>query len=165
MSVKASFFQTERSDWFFVISATLVFVFALFVTAWDFIMIQKMFFRFGTVNAVGLILFSIGVVIRLIGKRTLGKYYSYGLRTLPNHKLIKHGIYRYVRHPISLAAIIYSIGIPLFLSSLYGFFIMLGLIPLIPYRIGIEEKMLIEKFGDEYREYVKKTKKLLPFIY
>jgi len=157
-------FRAERADWVFVISATLVFVLALLVTAWDFIQIQKMIYRFGMVNAVGLVLFLIGVVIRIVGKRTLGKYYSYGLRTLPNHRLIKHGIYRHVRHPISLAAIIYSVGIPLFLS-LSGFLLMLGLIPLILYRIKIEEKMLIDKFGDEYREYMKKTKKLIPYIY
>jgi protein-S-isoprenylcysteine O-methyltransferase Ste14 len=42
---------------------------------------------------------------------------------------------------------------------------MFGLVPLILYRIGIEEKMLIEKFGDEYVEYMKKTKKLIPNVY
>jgi len=158
-------FQTERADLGFVIPATLVFVIALLLTALDFILIQKLIYRFGIVNAVGLALFLIGVVIRAVGKRTLGKYYSYGLRTLPDHKLIKHGIYKHIRHPISLAAIIYDAGIPLFFSSLCGFLLMLGLIPLMSYRIKIEEKMLIEKFGDEYREYMKKTKKLIPFIY
>ena len=149
----------------FVIPATLVFALALLVAALDFIYIQKGVYRFGIVNAAGLALFLIGVVIRFVGKRTLGKYYSYGLRTLSDHKLVKHGIYKHIRHPISLAAIIYDVGIPLFFSSLYGFLLMLGLIPLMLYRIKIEEKMLIEKFGDEYREYMKKTKKLIPFIY
>jgi len=138
-------FWTEREDWGFVISATLVFALALLLTALDFILIQKLIYRFGIVNAVGLTLFLIGVIIRLVGKRTLGKYYSYGLRTMPDHKLIKHGIYKHIRHPISLAAIIYDMGIPLFFSSLYGFLLMLGLIPLMLYRIKIEEKMLIEK--------------------
>jgi len=158
-------FQTARADWSFIISATLIFVLALLVTAWDFIQIQKMIYRFEMINVIGLILFLIGIVIRIVGKRTLGKYYSYGLRTLPNHELVKHGIYKHIRHPISLAAIIYTVGIPLFFSGMYGFFLMLGLIPLILYRIKIEEKMLIEKFGDEYREYMEKTKKLIPFIY
>jgi len=158
-------FETEKADRVFIISATLIFVLALLVTAWDFVQIQKMIYRFDIINAVGLILFLIGVIIRRVGKKTLGKYYAYGLRTLPNQKLIKHGIYKHIRHPISLAAIIYDVGIPLFFSSLYGFFIMLGLIPLLLYRIKIEEKMLLEKFGDEYREYMRKTKKLIPFIY
>lgn len=36
---------------------------------------------------------------------------------------------------------------------------MLGLVPLILYRIRIEERMLIQKFGDEYQEYMKKPKR------
>jgi len=162
--VKTSF-KTEKEDWPFIIPATLIFVLALLLTVWDFVLVQRMIYRFGIVNAAGLILFVTGVVLRIIGRLTLGKYYSYGLRTLPSHKLIKHGIYKHIRHPISLAAILYSIGIPLFFSSLYGFLLMLGLIPLILYRIKIEEKMLIEKFGDEYREYMKKTEKMIPLVY
>jgi len=42
---------------------------------------------------------------------------------------------------------------------------MLGLIPCFLFRIKIEENMLIEKFGDEYREYMKDTKKIIPFIF
>lgn len=163
--MKLSFFKTKREDWVFIIPASLVFFLALFVTVWDFVQVQGMVYSFGIVNVVGLGLFLIGFSIRRVAKRTLGEYYSYGLRTLSNHELIKHGIYKYVRHPISLAAIIYSMGIPLVFSSLYGFLLMLGLIPLFLYRIRIEESMLLEKFGNEYREYMKKTKKIIPFVY
>jgi len=48
---------------------------------------------------------------------------------------------------------------------MYGFLIMLGLILLILYRLKLEEKMLVDKFGDEYREYMKNTKRLIPFTY
>ena len=137
----------------------------LLVTAWDFIILQGMTYRLGFLSSIGWALFIIGVIIRAAGKRTLRKYYAYGLRTLPNHKLIKHGIYKHIRHPISLAVLIYVPGMPLIFSSLYGFLLTLGLIPLILYRIKIEEKMLIEKFGNEYREYMKKTKKIIPFVY
>ena len=163
--MKPSFSKTEREDWGFIITASLVFFLAMFVTVWDFVQVQRMIFGFGIVNFVGLGLFLIGFSIRRVAKRTLGKYYSYDLRTLSDHKLIKHGIYSYVRHPISLAAIIYSLGIPLVFSSLCGFLLMLGLIPLFLYRIGIEESMLLEKFGEEYRDYMKKTKKIIPFVY
>jgi protein-S-isoprenylcysteine O-methyltransferase Ste14 len=64
-----------------------------------------------------------------------------------------------------LAALIYTPAIPLVFSSGYGFLVMLGIIPLFIYRIRIEEKMLIEKFGDEYLQYMKRTKKLIPFFY
>jgi len=95
---------------------------------------------------------------RLIGKGTLRKYYSYGLKILPEHELVKKGIYKHIRHPIYLAFIIYSIGISLFFLGLYGFITMLGLIPLILYRIKIEENMLLERFGVEYDEYMERSK-------
>jgi len=153
----------ERADWHFLFIATLIWVSALIVTAWDFIAVQGMNYRFGIVSAIGLSFGLTGVSIRRIAKRTPGKYYSYGLKTLRDHKTIKHGIYKYIRHPCYLAMILYSMGIPLFLSSLYGFLLILALLPCILYRIRIEEYMLTEKFGDKYRKYMTKTKKLFPF--
>jgi protein-S-isoprenylcysteine O-methyltransferase Ste14 len=161
----ALLFETEREDRAFVVLASLVFVLALLVSVWEFVTVQGMVFRFSVLSVTGLVLFVVGVGIRLVGKRTLGKYYSYGLRLLPDHKLVTGGIYRYVRHPISLAVLVYDPGIPLIFSSLYGFLITLALVPLILYRITIEERMLIQKFGDEYRNYMRRTKKIIPFLY
>lgn len=114
---------------------------------------------------VGFVLVVIGVIIRIVAEKTLGKYYSYGLRILPNHKLVRYGVYKHIRHPISFAMLMYSFGASLIFTSVYGFTLMLGLIPFILYRIRIEENMLLEEFGDEYREYMKRTKKIIPFIY
>ena len=161
----ALLFETENKDLPFVVLASVVFFSALVVSFWEFVTVQGMVFRFNMLSITGLVLFVIGVCIRFVGKRTLGKYYSYGLRLLPDHKLVTSGIYGYVRHPISLAVLVYDPGIPLIFSSLYGFLITLALIPLILYRVKIEERMLIEKFGDEYRAYMQRTKKLIPFIY
>jgi protein-S-isoprenylcysteine O-methyltransferase Ste14 len=163
--VKISLLQTKRKDWTIIIPVAIIFFSSLLVALWDFVTFQGMVFRANIVTVAGLVLFLIGIVIRQVGKKTLGKYYSYGLRTLENHQLIKHGIYKYIRHPISLAAIMYSIGVPLIFLSLIGFFLMVMIIPFILYRVEIEERMLVEKFGDEYREYMKVTKKLIPFVY
>ena len=163
--MKISLFQTSEADRVFVIAATLVFFLSLLVAFLDFWLIQGMIFRLSPISLVGFVLFILGVVLRAVGRITLGRYYAYGLKMLPDHKLVAHGIYRYVRHPISLAAILYPVGIPLTFSSLYGFAIMLLIIPSILYRLRIEERMLIDKFGDEYRQYMQKTKKLIPFIY
>jgi len=158
-------FRTIKEDWFFIIPTTVLWVLSIGVSTWDYTIKHGMTYRFNSMNLFGLLLFIVGVAIRIIGKITLGKYYSYGLTIKPDHDLVTHGIYRYVRHPIILAAIIYSMAIPLVFSSLYGFVIMLGLVPFMVYRIGIEERMLLEHFGDEYREYIKRTKKMIPFIY
>ena len=158
-------FKTLKTDESFMVSATLIFVIGLLVAMWDFIQLQKAIWTLGLLNGLGLAVFVGGTVLRQVGKRTLGRSYSYGLRTLNDQKLIQHGVYRHIRHPITLAAIIYTPAIPLVLSSLYGFLVMLGIVPLFLYRIGNEEKMLIEKFGPKYIQYMKRTKRLIPLIY
>ena len=158
-------FKTLKLDWGFIVLTTLIFALGLLVTVWDYIQLQKMAYGLGLMNAVALAFFAAGTILRQLGKRTLGRYYSYGLRTLKDQKLIQHGVYKYVRHPITLAALIYTPAIPLIFSSLYGFVVMLGIVPLFLFRIRIEEKMLVEKFGDEYRQYMRRTKKLIPLIY
>jgi protein-S-isoprenylcysteine O-methyltransferase Ste14 len=82
------------------------------------------------------------------------------LQIVENHKLVKDGLYKHVRHEIFRAFLV-----QLFLSSLIGFVFSIIAICLLLIRIQIEESMLIEKFGDEYEEYKKNTKKLIPFIY
>ena len=164
--VKTSLFQTERVDKIarYYIRIILLFL-GLIVTLWDFVLIQEMAVRLILVNAAGLGVFLIGVYIRVVTMRTLGKYFLTDLRTLQNHRLIKHGIYKHIRHPAYLGTVLFSIGIPLIFSSLYGFLLMLALFPSYLYRIRIEESVLLEEFGDKYREYMKKTKKIIPFIY
>ena len=162
---KLSFFQTSKKDWNFIFPVSSIFVIASLITAYDYVQIQGMVHGFNIVNIVGLSLFLIGVSIRVVARKTLGRYFSSGLKIVEEHRLIKHGIYKHIRHPAYLGSNILSIGIPLFFTSLYGALIMLGLVPLFLYRIKIEENMLIEKFGEEYREYMKNTNKLIPFIY
>ncbi|MBK7450516.1 MAG: isoprenylcysteine carboxylmethyltransferase family protein [Anaerolineales bacterium] len=82
--------------------------------------------------------------------------------TRKQHKLVTNGIYRWVRHPL------YTIGSSLFVA--FGmmadnwFIALLGILAFfgMAIRTPKEEANLIEKFGDEYREYMKRTGKFLP---
>jgi len=111
-------------DWLFIVPATVIWFSALAVTAWDFVVLHGGVYRFGLVNALGLSLCVAGFSLRLVARRTLGRYYTYGLKVLSDHRLVKHGVYRYLRHPIYLAAFMYNSGMPLLFSSLYGFLLM-----------------------------------------
>jgi len=122
-------------------------------------------YHFGMANAVGLALFLVGISLRAIGRRTLAKSYSYVLKATQKKVLVKHGVYKFIRHPIYLAAILYTTGTPLIFSSVCGFLVILGFIPCILYRIEVEENMLIREFGNEYLEYKEYTKKLIPYVY
>ena len=113
----------------------------------------------------GMILYAAGLTIALIAVFTLKRFYSSTLLTREDHQLITHGIYGFTRHPIYLGTLMCMIGISIFTRSLFGFLIMLVMVPIFLYRIRMEERMLTGEFGDGYRAYKKSTKKLIPFIY
>ncbi len=158
-------FSTIRKDWYFLIPAFLVGAFGLAVTRWDFLQHQKAGYRFEVVNLVGMSFLLVGLTLRILARRSLGKHFSYALRTINGHTLVKHGIYRYIRHPAYLGYLLIFFGVTLLFSSWYGFLIMLLLIPCFLYRIGIEEEMLVERFGAEYQSYRKVSKKMIPYLY
>ena len=116
-------------------------------------------------NVAGALIFIIGLTIRLSAAVSLNRSYSWTLEIRDEHRLVKDGLYRYVRHPIYLGALMGAIAIPIYATSFLGFLFFLTVIPLFIYRMGVEEKMLIEEYGDEYLEYMKATSKLFPYIY
>ena len=116
-------------------------------------------------SIVGIALFVIGFTILLVAHITLWRLYSSTLVIKEDHRLITHGVYRFTRHPIYLGTIMATIGLSVFASSMYGFFAMITQLPFFLNRIRIEERLLTEEFGDEYREYKMAVKKLIPFIY
>ena len=118
-----------------------------------------------TLFAVGVMMIIAGFAIRLVAMATLKRNFSGALRIRENHTLVKNGIYKRVRHPAYLGAIMLLPGIPVMMSSLLGFLVMLLLIPYLLHRIKLEESMMIDKFGKEYEEYMKSSKRLIPFIY
>ena len=158
-------FTTIKSDWYFIIAATFVFIAGLTATALDIIFLQDSTFRFGIINLIGLLLGLSGLSIRLLARRALGKQFSYALRTIPGHRLVTSGIYRHIRHPAYTGDLLFWFGVTLIFSSLIGFIIMMLLIPCFLYRISIEEKLLVEKLGDEYKNYIKTSNKLIPLLF
>ncbi|HUE98023.1 MAG TPA: isoprenylcysteine carboxylmethyltransferase family protein [Anaerolineales bacterium] len=112
----------------------------------------------------------IGVGIAIIGfallqwaQVTLANSWSDTPRMMKEQTLITNGPYRTVRHPIYIAFIL-ILGSTLFISSnwLIGL-CWAGMVTLeVISRISFEESLLIEFFGEQYREYMKKTGRLLP---
>ncbi|MEW6086012.1 MAG: isoprenylcysteine carboxylmethyltransferase family protein [Chloroflexota bacterium] len=85
--------------------------------------------------------------------------------TRKEHKLVTHGIYKYIRHPL------YTFGSSLFIA--FGmmadnwFIALFGILAFVAVAIRTpkEEANLIEKFGDEYREYMKRKGRFLPKLF
>jgi protein-S-isoprenylcysteine O-methyltransferase Ste14 len=114
----------------------------------------------------------IGVGIALLGfallqwsQNTLGKNWSDVPRMLKQQTLITSGPYHYVRHPIYTAFIVILGSLFLVSANWMIGFTWFGMAVLeIASRIEFEESLMIEYFGDQYREYMKTTGRLLPRI-
>ena len=96
----------------------------------------------------------------------LGTNWSITLDVREKHQLVTHGVYLWVRHPMYLALLIYSLGQALVLpnslvSPSYG----LAIILLIALRVGPEERMMREEFGKDYEMYMATTKRLIPGVW
>ncbi len=123
-------------------------------------------YEFNTLNnKIGALLFAFSLVFRIWAHTVIDRSYSPTLEVRDDHRLVKHGPYKYIRHPIYTGTIIAVIAILIFTSSIVGFVLSLLSIPLLEHRIKNEEMMLIEEYGDEYREYQESTWKLVPWVY
>jgi protein-S-isoprenylcysteine O-methyltransferase Ste14 len=153
-----------KEDWYFIFTSSIIWILGLLTSFIDFFFIQNFSVSNPITNLTGLIIFIFGISIRLISRKELKKSFSYMLKVRKDQILITTGIYRYVRHPAYTGDYIAQLGVTMIFSSLYGFVIMLFLILPFIYRIKIEEKMLISKFGKEYLEYKEKTKIFIPYL-
>ncbi len=156
----------------FMIPALLVMVGGFAVCGWDLVRDLKALENqpsgiwTGSVNNyVGLGLLICGLSVMVIAQITLFLSYSATLVIREDHQLITHGIYRIVRHPIYLGMMIGVIlGIPIFTLSLDGFLVLLLMIPVILNRVRMEERLLIEEFGERYQAYKESSRRLIPFV-
>lgn len=115
------------------------------------------------VVAVGLGIYLFGITFRERAVKSLGKYWSVYIEIKEDHRLIKEGPYRYMRHPNLFCLLLEVNGLALIPNSYYSLlFIWLAYFPLTLYRIYLEEKALIEKFNQAYLDYKREVFALLP---
>ncbi len=62
--------NTIRTDWYFIIPSTLIWIAALVVTAWDFLYRQQAVYRFSLLSLAGAVLLVMGLSLRLVARRT-----------------------------------------------------------------------------------------------
>ena len=98
-------------------------------------------------------------------QNTLGKNWSDTPRMIKEQSLVTSGPYQFVRHPI-YAAFTLILGSTLLISAnwLLGFAWIGMTLAEVASRIGLEEDLMLEYFGDQYRTYMKKTGRFIPRI-
>jgi protein-S-isoprenylcysteine O-methyltransferase Ste14 len=115
---------------------------------------------------IGVLCLGLGLWLFQKSHADLGTNWSITLEVREKHQLITQGVYRWVRHPMYLALLIYSAGqalvVPNWLAGpSYG----VAMLLLFAMRLGPEERMMLEEFGQEYQTYRATTKRLVPGVW
>lgn len=137
----------------------------LVVPPWEYTNLSGPIPRDGCSAYAGLVLFAFGIIILVAAMRVLGRLYTSTLGIQHEHRLVTTGPYKYIRHPGYLGEVMSMFSVGLSLSSIVGLILGVASLVLVLVRIKPEEEMLIEHFGKEYQSYMRKTKRLIPFIY
>jgi protein-S-isoprenylcysteine O-methyltransferase Ste14 len=119
----------------------------------------------GGLHYAGLGLMAAGLAFRYWAIRTLGRYFAPDVSLEAGHRLVEAGPYRLVRHPSYTGTFITILGYGLALTNWLSLGIML-VIPGLAYafRIHVEERALLAAFGESYRAYMRRTRRIIPFI-
>jgi protein-S-isoprenylcysteine O-methyltransferase Ste14 len=108
-------------------------------------------------------IFLISLAVRWKTQRALGGLWSYTVELADKHALVTDGPYSRVRHPLYASLVLWAAAQPLLLSNVIAGWsgaVAVALIWLI--RVPREERLMLERFGAEYEQYMARTGRLIP---
>ena len=115
---------------------------------------------------IGIGLMFAGMALRLYSIVLLGRYFTFSVAVHTEQPVIEAGPYRYIRHPSYAGALITLAGLGLALGNWAGLIALLACMAIAyAYRIRIEESALVTALGEPYKKYIRRTRRLIPYIF
>jgi protein-S-isoprenylcysteine O-methyltransferase Ste14 len=113
----------------------------------------------------GAVLMLVGNILFIQAHVYLGRQWSPELEIQPEHQLIIRGVYRRIRHPMYTGFLLFGLGLVLLSANLFGCAYLPAIATMLIVRLPAEEALLIEEFGQAYRDYQKNTAALIPGLF
>jgi len=118
------------------------------------------------VFALGIAVWLGGILFRLASIRILGHSFTYDVATSKDQQIVERGPYRWLRHPSYLGSLLAMIGFGMTLTNWLAMLLpVCCLATAYAYRIPIEEQALMRGLGSDYSNYMRRTWRLIPFVY
>ena len=115
---------------------------------------------------IGVALIPLGVTLRWYAIWTLGRYFTRDVAVSADQKVVQNGPYRSIRHPAYSGTFLTMLGVGLAITnwaSLVALLVCVFLGHL--YRVRVEEKVLIQTIGQQYVEYMHRTRRFIPLVF
>jgi protein-S-isoprenylcysteine O-methyltransferase Ste14 len=151
----------DRSLWF----VTMGMIAAFFLSPLEYLYLPDSLSVSDWMAYSGLVLVTSGTIMFIWARLVLGMNYSGHLSVTTEQVLVQCGPYRLIRHPAYAGYLLMAFGIGLGYASIVGLASVLLLLLMLTYRIRLEEEVLTEHFGEDYRMYALKTKRLIPWVW
>jgi protein-S-isoprenylcysteine O-methyltransferase len=117
-------------------------------------------------RSLGIVIFAVGLIIRWFSIVHLGRFFTVNVAIATDHRLIDTGPYRFVRHPSYTGALMAFLGLALCLANWASLAVIVVPVFLVFLRrMQVEEGALLQALGDQYRDYMNRTKRLIPAVY
>jgi protein-S-isoprenylcysteine O-methyltransferase len=114
----------------------------------------------------GVVLFVAGLLLRWWAIVTLGRFFTVDVTIEKDHELVERGPFRMVRHPSYTGVLLAFTGVALSLGNWPALLvILLPISAAFIHRMNVEENALSSALGPQYIDYMRRTKRLMPFIY
>ena len=113
----------------------------------------------------GILLINAGIALRLYAIHVLGASFTTAVAVASEQTVIETGPYRLIRHPSYTGFLITLLGLGLSSTNWLSLVVLMGCALIgLSYRIHVEEHVLKEHLGQRYQEYMRRTKRLIPFV-
>jgi protein-S-isoprenylcysteine O-methyltransferase Ste14 len=126
----------------------------------DFLTVEGDALRWG-----GVLVFGVGEAVMVWSIWTLGLWFTPRIGVQRGQELINSGPYRVVRHPFYSGLLASMLGFPAIFGSWVGVIVAVIAVPLVLYRVGVEEEHLEREFEEEYRSMKQRTWRLVPYVW
>jgi len=125
-----------------------------------------MLWKRSSVFFVGIGLMLAGLAFRFYAMWVLGRFFTYDITVQAGQTVVEAGPYRYIRHPSYTGALITLVGLGLALGNWAALLTILACMGIAyAYRITVEEAALIAALGEPYKQYMRRTQRLVPFLF
>jgi protein-S-isoprenylcysteine O-methyltransferase Ste14 len=112
----------------------------------------------------GLVLMIAGMGLRWYSIRVLGTSFTLEVATRPGQAIVQSGPYRRIRHPSYAGALLTLLGILVCCANFASLAPIALALAGYAFRIRVEERALATQLGSPYRDYMRRTKRLIPFV-
>jgi protein-S-isoprenylcysteine O-methyltransferase Ste14 len=114
----------------------------------------------------GITLMLAGLAFRFYAMWVLGRFFTYDVAVQAGQTIVEAGPYRHIRHPSYTGALITLVGLGLALGNWAALLTILACMGIAyAYRITVEEAALVAALGEPYKQYMRRTQRLVPFLF